>query len=114
VFELPSTVHDSTRVIALVRGSPFDSVRPPQTHCPCLGVNGSQVQILSARRFSLFVPFLQVGEGSNKCVSGVRRSVLAKSARGCCAEVREFRWVMQGGFIGWRVGGRLAGCGCGG
>jgi hypothetical protein len=50
VFKLPSTGHDSARVISLVRGSPFDSVRPRQTHCPCLGVKGSQVRILSSRR----------------------------------------------------------------
>jgi hypothetical protein len=49
VFKLPPTDHDSARVICLVRGSPFDSVRPRQTHCPCLGVKGSQVQILSSR-----------------------------------------------------------------
>jgi hypothetical protein len=49
VFKLPSTGHDSARVISLVRGFPFDSVRPRQTHCPCLGVKGSQVRILSSR-----------------------------------------------------------------
>ena len=36
--------------MCLVKGSPFDSVRPGQTHCPCLGVKGPQVQILSSRR----------------------------------------------------------------
>ena len=50
VFKLPPTDHDSARVICLVGGSPFDSVRPRQTHCPCLGVKGSQVRILSSRR----------------------------------------------------------------
>jgi hypothetical protein len=50
VFKLPPTDHDSARMISLVRSSPFDSVRLRQTHCPCLGVKGSQVQILSSRR----------------------------------------------------------------
>jgi hypothetical protein len=49
VLKLPPTCHDSVRVMSLVRGSPFDSVRPRQTHCPCLGVKGSQVRILSSR-----------------------------------------------------------------
>ena len=40
VVILSPTVHDLARVIALVRGSPFDSVRPGQTHCPCLGGQG--------------------------------------------------------------------------
>jgi hypothetical protein len=47
--KLPRTGHDSARVFLLVSGSPFDSVRSCQTHCPCLGVKGSQVQILSSR-----------------------------------------------------------------
>ena len=49
VFRLPPTGHDSVRVMSLVRGSPFDSVRLRQTHCPCPGVKGSQVRILSSR-----------------------------------------------------------------
>ncbi len=49
VVKLPPTGHDSTKVILLVRGSPFASVRLGQTHCPCLGVKGSQVRILSSR-----------------------------------------------------------------
>jgi hypothetical protein len=48
--QTPSTVHDSVRVISLVRGSPFDTVRSGQTHRTCLGVKGSQVQILSSRQ----------------------------------------------------------------
>jgi hypothetical protein len=47
--KLARTGHDSARVILLVRGSPFDSIRPGQTHRTCLGVKGSQVQILSSR-----------------------------------------------------------------
>jgi hypothetical protein len=49
VVKLPPTIRDSVRVILLGESFPFDSVRPRQTHCPCLGVKGSQVQILSSR-----------------------------------------------------------------
>jgi hypothetical protein len=49
VFKLRPTGHDSARVMSLLRGSPFDSLRPRQTHRTCLGVKGSQVQILSSR-----------------------------------------------------------------
>ncbi len=52
VFKLSPTGHDSARVMSLVRGSPFASVRPGQTYGPCLGVKGSQVRILSSRRSS--------------------------------------------------------------
>jgi hypothetical protein len=38
VVKLPPTGHDSVRVISLVRGSPFDTVRSGQTHRTCLGV----------------------------------------------------------------------------
>jgi hypothetical protein len=50
VVRLPPTDYDSARVVSLVRGSPFDTVRSGQTYGPCLGVKGSQVQILSSRQ----------------------------------------------------------------
>jgi hypothetical protein len=54
VVKLFPTRHDSVRVISLVRGSPFDTVRSGQTHRTCLGVKGSQVRILSSRRYEGF------------------------------------------------------------
>ena len=49
VVRLPPTGHDSARVISLVRGSPFVSVRLGQTYGPCLGVK------LGAVAFIVFI-----------------------------------------------------------